>query len=132
MRTVSLASLSLLLAAGLSAQQPAARPGPVTLRPAVYDTGMFAHLALPPGNLVRTADGRPGPGYWQQKVSYSITATLDTAANRLSGHERITYRNNSPVPLRHLYLQLDQNLFKKGSTGSLLFPAGSRFGGAHA
>lgn len=131
MRTVSLASLSLLLAAGLSAQQPAARPGPVTLRPAVYDTGMFAHLALPPGNLVRTADGRPGPGYWQQRVSYRITATLDTAAKRLSGHEQITYRNNSPVPLRHLYLQLDQNLFKKGSTGSLLFPAGSRFGGAH-
>jgi hypothetical protein len=131
MRTTPLTLISLFLAAGLSAQQPATRPGAAAIRPAVYDTGMFAHLTLRPGDLVRTADGRPGPRYWQQKVSYNITATLDTAAKRLSGHERITYQNNSPLPLKHLYLQLDQNLFKKGSTGSLLFAANSRFGGAN-
>jgi hypothetical protein len=119
----------MLLAGTAGAQQPTRTSAPTSIKPAVLDTGVFARLNLPPGNLVRTADGRPGPEYWQQKVSYSITATLDTAAKRLSGHEQITYQNNSPLPLRHIYLQLDQNLFKHGSTGSLLFPAGSRFGG---
>jgi hypothetical protein len=119
-------SIALLLAAGLAAPLAAQQTGP---RPVVRDTGIFAPLPLRPANRIRTADGRPGPDYWQQKVSYSITATLDTAAKRLSGHERITYRNNSPVPLQHLYFQLDQNLFRTGSTGSLIFPAGSRFGG---
>jgi hypothetical protein len=129
MRTTALTGIALLFAAAAGAQQrPPATASP-TIHAAVLDTGVFAHLNLRPGDLIRTADGRPGPKYWQQRVSYNITATLDTAAKRLSGHERITYQNNSPLPLRHIYMQLDQNLFKRGSTGSLLFPAGSRFGG---
>ncbi len=131
MRTLRSVSLLLCLAGGLSAQQPPARPAAPTLRPPAMDTSMFAHLALRPANEIRSADGRPGPEYWQQKVSYRITATLDTTAKRLTGHEQITYQNHSPMALQHLYLQLDQNLFKPGSTGSLLFPAGSRFGGAN-
>ena len=129
MRTIALTGVAVLFATAAGAQQPTRVAAPISIHAAVLDTGMFAHLNLRPGDLVRTADGRPGPKYWQQKVSYNITATLDTAAKRLSGHERITYQNNSPLPLRHIYMQLDQNLFKHGSTGSLLFPAGSRFGG---
>jgi hypothetical protein len=129
MRTIALTGVAVLFATAAGAQQPTRVAAPTSIHAAVLDTGMFAHLNLRPGDLVRTADGRPGPKYWQQKVSYDITATLDTAAKRLSGHERITYQNNSPLPLHHVYMQLDQNLFKHGSTGSLLFPAGSRFGG---
>ncbi|HET9151101.1 MAG TPA: M1 family metallopeptidase [Gemmatimonadales bacterium] len=127
MRSLLIAGIALGLASALAAQQPPAAP---TIQPAVLDTGIFSPLPLRPGNDIRTADGRPGPRYWQQRVSYSITATLDTAAKRLTGHERITYTNHSPLTLDHLYVQLDQNLFKPGSVGSKLFPAESRFGGA--
>ncbi|MEO8091070.1 MAG: M1 family metallopeptidase, partial [Gemmatimonadales bacterium] len=40
------------------------------------------------------------------------------------------YTNNSPDTLRFVWMQLDQNLFRPGSTGSLLFPSESRFGAA--
>src|SRR5690242_19734634 len=100
-----------------------------TLRPPVADTGTFSPLPFPPGNDRRTADGSPGPAYWQQRVDYQIQATLDTSAKRLIGTESIGYTNNSPDSLRFIWMQLDQNLFRPGSTGSLLFASESRFGG---
>ncbi len=80
---------------------------------------IFEPLHLPTPNSVRTADGRPGPDYWQQRADYRIDARLDTITDRISGREVITYTNNSPNPLTHLWLQLDQNLFKEGSWGNL-------------
>jgi hypothetical protein len=130
--------LGLRLPAAADAQQPDG-PGPVqtarpltlpTLRPPVADTGIFSPLRLPPGNEIRRPNGSPGPKYWQQRVDYRIRATLDTSAKRLTGLEAIQYSNNSPDTLRFLWLQLDQNLFRPGSTGSLLFASESRFGGA--
>jgi hypothetical protein len=130
----------LALAAGpLAAQQPdsnaptqAARPLNLqpALKPPVADTGIFSPIALPPPNEIRRADGAPGPAYWQQRADYTIRATLDTAAKQLSATEQIRYTNNSPDTLRFVWMQLDQNLFRPGSVGSLLFPAESRFGGA--
>jgi hypothetical protein len=78
---------------------------------------------------VRAPNGAPGPRYWQQRVDYTIRATLDTAAQRITGNESIRYTNNSPDTLRFLWMQMDQNLFRPGSTGSLLFESESRFGG---
>jgi hypothetical protein len=121
-----------------AAQQPTG-PKPVqparpltlpTLRPPVADTGIFSPVSLPPPSGTRQADGTPGPSYWQQRVDYTIRATLDTTAKRLTGTETIRYTNNSPDTLRFVWMQLDQNLFRQGSTGSLLFPSESRFGAA--
>jgi Peptidase family M1 domain len=135
--------LALVAAPLASAQQPAAPPTPTIpraaaaptlsppqLRPPVADTGIFSPLPLPQPNLVRSPDGSPGPRYWQQRVDYSIKATLDTAARTIRGSETIRYTNNSPDTLRFIWMQMDQNLFRPGSTGSLLFASGSRFGGA--
>jgi hypothetical protein len=122
----------------LSAQEPTS-PAPVqgarplalpTLRPPVADTGIFSPLPWPAGNDVRQADGSPGPRYWQQRVDYRIRATLDTSAKRITGTESIVYTNNSPDSLRFVWFQLDQNLFRPGSTGSLLFASESPFGSA--
>ncbi len=77
----------------------------------------FAPMNWPTPNSCRTADGRPGPGYWQQRADYNIKVSLDTAANMVTGSETITYTNNSPNDLSHLWLQLDQDLFKEGSRG---------------
>jgi hypothetical protein len=65
---------------------------------------------LPAPNGYRSASGAPGPLYWQQRVDYDITATLDTATHTVRGVERIAYTNNSPDTLRYLWFQLDQNL----------------------
>ncbi len=128
-----------LLGQGNPTTQQSDSPAPIqtarpltlpTLRPPVADTGIFSPLRLPPGNEIRRPNGSPGPKYWQQRVDYQIRATLDTSAKRLTGSEIIQYSNNSPDTLGFLWLQLDQNLFRTGSTGSLLFASESRFGGA--
>ena len=82
----------------------------------------------PGPNQYRDASGAPGPAYWQQRADYTIAATLDTGAHRVSGTVTIRYTNNSPDSLRFVWLQLDQNLFRAGSKGSALFPADSRWG----
>ncbi len=128
-----------LAAAPLAAQQPdsnaptqPARPLNLlpALKPPVADTGIFSPIALPPANEIRQADGAPGPRYWQQRADYQIKVTLDTTTARIDGTEQIRYTNRSPDTLRFVWMQLDQNLFRPGSTGSLLFAAESRFGGA--
>jgi len=70
---------------------------------------------LPTPNVYRTATGEPGPQYWQQQVDYVIEVSLDEAAKRIQGSERITYRSHAPSPLRYLWVQLDQNRFRADS-----------------
>lgn len=106
-----------------------APPAPREARPPVADTGIFSPLALPPANDFRRANGAPGPRYWQQRADYTIRATLDTALKRLSGQVTIRYTNNSPDTLDRVWMQLDQNLFRKGSVGSYLNAQDTRFGG---
>jgi len=69
----------------------------------------------PTPNEQRTASGAPGHRYWQQKVDYRITASLDEAARSITGRGEISYTNNSPDSLRYLWLLLDQNNYKRDS-----------------
>ncbi|MEO7923323.1 MAG: M1 family metallopeptidase [Chitinophagaceae bacterium] len=71
-----------------------------------------------PGNDYRSASGEPGPKYWQNRADYKIDCTLDTAKNAVSGNVLIDYTNNSPDNLKFLWLQLDQNIYKKNSRAS--------------
>ncbi|HVZ68734.1 MAG TPA: M1 family metallopeptidase [Rhizomicrobium sp.] len=76
----------------------------------------FAPLVLPdPVNAYRSADGTPGPSYWQNRADYEIHATLDTSANKLTADETIVYTNNSPTDLDSVWLQLEQNAYRKDS-----------------
>jgi hypothetical protein len=78
--------------------------------PASESVSPFRPLQLPTPNQQRTASGRPGRGYWQQRVDYRISATLDTARRELRGRETIHYVNNSPDALSYLWMFLDQNI----------------------
>ncbi|WP_406824092.1 M1 family metallopeptidase [Pedobacter sp. KACC 23697] len=80
------------------------------------------------GNEFRSANGAPGPKYWQNRVDYNITANLDETKNIVSGTVTITYKNNSPDKLPYLWLQLDQNTFKETSRGYAITPSRSRYG----
>ena len=74
----------------------------------------FAPLTLPePANRYRSANGAPGPDYWQNRADYQITARLDPKTKTLSGDVTITYTNNSPDALDVLWLQLDQNIYRR-------------------
>ncbi len=82
-----------------------------------YDPRLtFAPLTLPePVNAYRSGNGAPGPSYWQNEASYELHANLDTAAKQLSATEIITYTNNSPDTLPSLWVQLEQNIYRKDS-----------------
>ncbi len=74
---------------------------------------------LPTPNTFRTASGAPGKDYFQNRADYDIKVELDDAQQKIIGSETVTYYNNSTDVLPYIWLQLDQNLFAKGSTGSV-------------
>lgn len=81
------------------------------------------------GTEYRSASGMPGPKYWQNSADYTINVALNEDKKEISGTEFLTYANNSPDNLSFLWLQLDQNLFKKDSRGNAIIPLkGSRNG----
>ncbi len=93
-----------------------------------YDPhALFSPLFYPVGATVsRSATGEPNVGYWQNKVDYQINASLNEISHEITGSVIITYKNNSPLSLPFLWLQLDQNLFNKESRGQARMPLGSR------
>ena len=79
-----------------------------------FDPLFMSHSTSP----FRSANGAPAANYWQNQADYSIEVSLDTVQNQINGSCKITYTNNSPDVLTYLWLQLDQNLFRKKSIGS--------------
>ncbi|MEL7002940.1 MAG: M1 family metallopeptidase [Bacteroidota bacterium] len=80
-------------------------------------TGKFNAIdrLLEPPSPYRTASGAPGADYWQQRANYKIKAEIDEKTNVLRGEETITYYNNSPDDLKFLWVQLEQNVNRKGN-----------------
>ncbi|HEY4198046.1 MAG TPA: M1 family peptidase, partial [Mucilaginibacter sp.] len=108
--------LSIILFLAISVQAQRKR------RPATVDTlisnynpaDLFSPMFYPErGNERHAANGDPGPKYWQNRVNYQLKANLDTVTKTLSASEEIDYTNNSPDALQFLWLQLDQNTYKK-------------------
>ncbi|SKC13827.1 M1 family metallopeptidase [Dyadobacter psychrophilus] len=73
---------------------------------------------LPTPNSTRAASGAPGREYWQNRADYDIKVELDDDKRKIIGSETITFFNNSPDDLKYIWLQLDQNLFKKDGIGA--------------
>ncbi len=107
MKKIVFSLLSLLLITGLFAQSK--YDNKETFNPQFYPY---------PGNEFRSASGEPGIRYWQNRADYAINATLDTSSHSVHGDVDITYTNNSPDNLKFLWLQLDQNIYKKDSRAS--------------
>ena len=70
---------------------------------------------ISPPNAYRNASGAPTKSYWQQRANYKIKVTLDEKNNALTGEEVITYFNNSPDDLSYVWMQIEQNVNKKGN-----------------
>jgi hypothetical protein len=119
---------SLLVAASLApsalhAQTPAPPYDPLQT---------FAPLTLPdPVNAYRSSDGAPGPHYWQNRADYNLHAQIDTATKTLTGTEVITYTNNSPDTLSSLWLNLEQNIYRKDARAGAFSGGSRRAAGSH-
>ncbi len=74
---------------------------------------LFTQDFINKGTEFRSAKGCPGPKYWQNRADYVLRASIDTIKNILRGDEVITYTNNSLDSLQSLWLQLDQNTYRK-------------------
>ena len=82
-----------------------------------------------PSTETRSASGKPGKGYWQNRADYIIDVELDTLSDIIMGKEIIKYTNNSPDEMDFLWLHMDQNIFKTDSRGNAIIPLnGSRNG----
>ena len=92
------------------------------LRAADFDPKIaFAPQPLPDSvNVYRSSNGAPGPGYWQNRVDYAITARIDTRAKTLTATETVDYTNNSPDALPSLWMQLDQNIYRPDSRAATM------------
>ena len=61
-----------------------------------------------PSTDVRSASGKPGYKYWQNRADYIIDVELDTLSDIIIGKEIIKYTNNSPDEMDFLWLHMDQ------------------------
>ncbi len=90
----------------------------------VFDPNFYSEK----GSQFRTAGGSPSAKYWQNHADYQISVALDTVKKQIAGSTTITYTNNSPDGLPFLWLQLDQNIYRKDSRAEAATPVtGGRF-----
>jgi len=121
-RVALFSSLLLISAATASKVAPAQAAPSAATSASTYDPRItFAPLALPdPVNAYRSSNGAPGPSYWQNVADYEMHANLDPQAKILRNDEVITYTNNSPDPLPSLWIQMEQNLYRKDARGQIV------------
>ena len=84
------------------------------------DVSPFRYLTSPEPSDRRSASGKPGPRYWQQRADYRIAATLDSATHVLHGRETIHYVNHSPDSLTYVWLHVEQNICEPTSITNTL------------
>ena len=63
----------------------------------------------------RSADGKPGPNYWQNRATYQMKVGIEPKKRRLNGEATIVYTNNSPDSLNTLRFKLAADRYRKGS-----------------
>ncbi|EKE77031.1 M1 family metallopeptidase [Gallaecimonas xiamenensis] len=94
--------------------------GPLSAQGGYDPQALFAPLTLPgAATSLRGGSGQPGPQFWQNRVDYQIKARIDTQAKTLAADAVITYSNRSPDALDVLWLQLDQNIYRRDSRAAL-------------
>ena len=122
-----LMTLGILLTAGVCQAQAPSRPAAISsdyLPQEVFAPGFYANKAQP----FHSSNGAPASNYWQNRADYTIQASLDTASNEMKSTVTIHYTNNSPDTLHSLWLQLEQNTYRKDARSNFYtVPAGTEF-----
>jgi hypothetical protein len=70
----------------------------------IFSSFIYAQDLFVPRNIItayqkgtRSVEGKPGPNYWQNEISYIISAEIEPSKRVLTGSETIKFKNNSPV-----------------------------------
>jgi len=58
---------------------------------------------------------QPNPGYWQQKVNYTMEVQMDVTTYQYQGTQKLVYTNHSPDTLNQVFYHLYFNAFQPGS-----------------
>ena len=66
--------------------------------------------------LILFANNFMGQKYWQQRVDYNISVSLDDITHYLKGYETFIYTNNSPNELNEIHMHLWPNAYKNKET----------------
>ncbi len=119
-----LSLVALFLFAGIAQAQEETTP---ERKPGHTNNNRFKQLyeEFSTPNTYRSANGAPGPDYYQQQADYVMDIELDDKNARIYGKETITYTNNSPDALEYLWVQLDQNVRAQTSKSKLIEPSGA-------
>ncbi|KQS41405.1 M1 family metallopeptidase [Pedobacter sp. Leaf194] len=98
-KLISLAVLAALASSAVSAQE-------------LY---MPRNIKAAYANGTRSANGAPGPNYWQNHGKYNMDIKVDAVTKVVSGSEEIVYSNNSTDTLKTLAIRFVNNLHKPAS-----------------
>ena len=80
-----------------------------------YDPNHPPNTFQSPENPFYWKNRLPHHGYWQQDVYYRIKANIDEKTDIIDATEILTYWNNSPDTLHHVFFHLYQNAFQPDS-----------------
>jgi hypothetical protein len=64
---------------------------------------------------------QPDEGYWQQDVHYNIKAEINDSTDIITGTEELTYWNNGPFEISHVFFHLYSNAQTKDSYAADLY-----------
>ena len=73
-------------------------------------------------NETRSFSGAPGINYWQNKASYDMEVRLEPDKGKVSGNEKISYKNNSPDTLNEIVITVLSDILKKGNPNDFGIP----------
>jgi hypothetical protein len=129
-KTKCIAVLSIFATiANLNVSAQESTTAPVSTNNYNYVEAFQPNFYIQNGNTYRSASGKPGHQYWQNRADYVLNISLNNEENKILGSENLTYTNNSPDELDFIWMSLDQNLFKQNSRGTAIIPpTGSRNG----
>ncbi len=118
----ALAAIFFLFTAGMYAQENGVTQEQTEAREAGHINEnkfrqLYQEFATP--NQYRTGSGAPGAAYYQNEADYKMDIELDDRNEKITGHETVTYHNNSPDDLEYLWVQLDQNIRSKEAVAKL-------------
>ena len=95
-----------------AASTPAPTASPTVAPPALPDLPIPRYVRPAYANGSRSADGKPGPNYWQNDAVHDITIEVAPPGRTITGTATITYTNNSPNPMPFVVFRLYQNVRK--------------------
>ena len=106
---ITILLLSALALTAVKAQAQQSNPGAAPIGQTL-PVPREMHFAYTSGT--RSADGKPGPKYWQNHAIHNMRITVEPPSRTISVTQVITYVNNSPNPIPVFVFKLLQNVHR--------------------